>query len=146
MAKHMMPTFKELLEHALASPGNARDEAKWVMTFDLESGGGPAVRDLLEDATEAPVIELVNQLLRATVRGGASDLHVEPYEDGLRARVRVDGMLRTVLDRSDVPVRRVISRLKVMASIVRAWSNISTMVGSRSSRRSSRCCSKKAAK
>ena len=63
------------------------------------------------------MIELVNQLLRRTVRGGASDLHVEPYEDGLRARVRIDGMLRTVLDRSDVPVRRVISRLKVMAGL-----------------------------
>lgn len=87
------------------------------LTFDLEGQGGSAIRDLLEDATEAPVIELVNQLLRRTVRGGASDLHVEPYEDGLRARVRVDGMLRTVMDRTDVPVRRVISRLKVMAGL-----------------------------
>lgn len=88
------------------------------LSFDLEvQGGGPGLRDLLEDATEAPVIELVNQLLRRTVRGGASDLHVEPYEDGLRARVRIDGMLRTVMDRSDVPVRRVISRLKVMAGL-----------------------------
>ncbi|MCG6902175.1 MAG: GspE/PulE family protein [Rhodobacter sp.] len=87
------------------------------LSFDLEVQGGPGLRDLLEDATEAPVIELVNQLLRRTVRGGASDLHVEPYEDGLRARVRIDGMLRTVMDRSDVPVRRVISRLKVMAGL-----------------------------
>ncbi len=88
------------------------------LSFDLElRGGGPGLRDLLEDATEAPVIELVNQLLRRTVRAGASDLHVEPYEDGLRARVRIDGMLRSVMDRSDVPVRRVISRLKVMAGM-----------------------------
>ena len=88
------------------------------LSFDLETrDGGPGLRDLLEDATEAPVIELVNQLLRRTVRAGASDLHVEPYEDGLRARVRIDGMLRTVMDRSDVPVRRVSSRLKVMAGL-----------------------------
>lgn len=88
------------------------------LSFDLEiQGAGPGLRDLLEDATEAPVIELVNQLLRRTVRGGASDLHIEPYENGLRARVRIDGMLRTVMDRADVPVRRVISRLKVMAGL-----------------------------
>jgi len=88
------------------------------LSFDLEvRDGGPGLRDLLEDATEAPVIELVNQLLRRTVRAGASDLHVEPYEDGLRARVRIDGMLRTVMDRADVPVRRVVSRLKVMANL-----------------------------
>ncbi len=56
------------------------------LSFDLElREDAPGTRDLLEDATEAPVIELVNQLLRRTVRGGASDLHVEPHEDGLRA-------------------------------------------------------------
>jgi len=96
------------------SDGGEEDD----LSFDLEArDGGPGLRDLLEDATEAPVIELVNQLLRRTVRGGASDLHVEPHEDGLRARMRIDGMLRSVLDRSDVPVRRVISRLKVMAGL-----------------------------
>ncbi|MDZ7708806.1 MAG: GspE/PulE family protein [Roseovarius sp.] len=59
----------------------------------------------------------MNQLLRRAVRAAASDLHVEPHEAGLRARMRVDGMLQTVLDRRDVPVRRVISRLKVMAGL-----------------------------
>ncbi|KMW59434.1 General secretion pathway protein E [Candidatus Rhodobacter oscarellae] len=107
--------FEALLNSHYREGTQAGDEDD--LTFDLEAGGGPAVRDLLEDATEAPVIELVNQLMRRTVRGGASDLHVEPYEDGLRARVRVDGMLRTVMDRSDVPVRRVVSRLKVMAGM-----------------------------
>lgn len=86
--------------------------------FDLEEGtlaSGP--RDLLEDATEAPVIQLVNQLLRRAVTSGASDLHIEPHEGGLRARLRIDGFLQTVLDRSDIPVRRVVSRLKVMAGL-----------------------------
>jgi len=88
------------------------------LAFDLEEGGaGQGPRDLLEADEEAPVIQLVNQLLRRAVRAGASDLHVEPHEAGLRARMRVDGMLQTVLDRRDVPVRRVISRLKVMAGL-----------------------------
>ncbi len=97
--------------------GNTED-GEADLTFDLEAlGNSAALRDLLEDATEAPVIELVNQLLRRTVRAAASDLHVEPHDTGLRARLRVDGMLRTVMDRSDVPVRRVVSRLKVMAGL-----------------------------
>jgi len=88
------------------------------LMFDLEDGGsGQGPRDLLEDASEAPVIQLVNQLLRRAVTSGASDLHVEPHEGGLRARLRIDGFLQTVLDRNDVPVRRVISRLKVMANL-----------------------------
>lgn len=105
--------FETLLNAHYRQGGTSEED----LSFDLETRDGPGLRDLLEDATEAPVIELVNQLLRRTVRGGASDLHVEPYEDGLRARVRVDGMLRTVMDRADVPVRRVISRLKVMAGL-----------------------------
>jgi len=88
------------------------------LSFDLEETGTTARdRDLLEEASDAPVIQLVNQLLRRAVSAGASDLHVEPYEGGLRARMRIDGFLQPVMDRDDVPVRRVVSRLKVMAGL-----------------------------
>lgn len=103
---------------ALYQGGSGGDEADGEFSFDLEEGAnGRGPRDLLEDGEEAPVIQLVNQLLRRAVRAGASDLHVEPNEGGLRARMRVDGMLQSVLDRQDVPVRRVVSRLKVMAGL-----------------------------
>ncbi|WP_390915532.1 ATPase, T2SS/T4P/T4SS family [Pseudosulfitobacter sp. SM2401] len=87
--------------------------------FDLEdaNAGTTRQRDLLDETGEAPVIQLVNQLLLRAVTAGASDLHIEPYEDGLRARMRVDGFLQKIMDRSDVPVRRVVSRLKVMAGL-----------------------------
>ncbi|NCQ25175.1 MAG: type II secretion system protein GspE [Rhodobacteraceae bacterium CG17_big_fil_post_rev_8_21_14_2_50_63_15] len=104
---------------ALYQDGSSTDSASEDVAFDLEDGigKGHGPRDLLEDGEEAPVIQLVNQLLRRAVRAGASDLHVEPNETGLRARMRVDGMLQSVLDRQDVPVRRVVSRLKVMAGL-----------------------------
>lgn len=104
---------------ALYQDGTSTEAGTDDLAFDLEdgSGGGRGPRDLLEDGEEAPVIQLVNQLLRRAVRAGASDLHVEPHETGLRARMRVDGMLQSVLDRQDLPVRRVVSRLKVMAGL-----------------------------
>ena len=87
--------------------------------FDLAEGDVDTARqrDLLDADSEAPVIQLVNQLLRRAVTSGASDLHIEPYEDGLRARLRIDGFLHKIMDRSDVPTRRVVSRLKVMAGL-----------------------------
>jgi len=98
-----------------AGQGGAADE---ILSFDLEGEDRPGQsRDLLEDPADAPVIRLVNQLLRQAVRAGASDLHIEPHESGLRARMRVDGTMTQVLDRSDVPARRVVSRLKVMAAL-----------------------------
>jgi general secretion pathway protein E len=88
------------------------------VAFDLEDGArAGSTRDLLEDPEDAPVIKLVNQLLRQAVRAQASDLHLEPHEDGLRARMRVDGTMQTVFDRRDVPARRVVSRLKVMSGL-----------------------------
>lgn len=94
-------------------PGEGDD-----LSFDLEDQGQSArQRDLLEDTEDAPVIQLVNTLLRRAVTAGASDLHVEPHEDGLRIRMRVDGFLQTTMDRSDVPVRKIVSRLKVMAGL-----------------------------
>lgn len=93
------------------------DEAP-ELTFDLEQAeAGAGHRDLLETVEDAPVIEMVNQLLRRAVQAGASDLHVEPHEKGLRVRMRKDGFLQTMMDRRDVPVRRITSRLKVMAGL-----------------------------
>lgn len=103
---------------ALYRDGGEAEAGQDGLAFDLEEGAaGKGPRDLLEADEEAPVIQLVNQLLRRAVRASASDLHVEPHEAGLRARMRVDGMLQTVFDRRDVPVRRVVSRLKVMAGL-----------------------------
>lgn len=113
----------EAFEAALArlyQAGGAQAEAQpdEALSFDLEGDAQPgAARDLLEDPADAPVIRLVNQLLRQAVRAGASDLHIEPHEAGLRARMRIDGTMQPVFDRRDVPARRVVSRLKVMAAL-----------------------------
>jgi general secretion pathway protein E len=86
--------------------------------FDLEDKGVNArQRDLLEDPGDAPVIQLVNRLLRRAVLNAASDLHFEPHEKGLRVRMRVDGFLQEIMDRADVPTKRIVSRLKVMAGL-----------------------------
>lgn len=88
------------------------------LSFDLEEAAfARRQRDLLDEPGDAPVIQLVNQLLRRAVQNGASDLHIEPHEGGLRVRMRIDGFLQEVMDRADVPVRRIVSRLKVMAGL-----------------------------
>jgi len=94
----------------------AENEA--AVVFDLEDDEASGkVRDILKDPSDAPVVRLVNGLLRQAVRAHASDLHLEPYEDGLRVRMRVDGTMRALLNRRDVPARRLVSRIKVMAGL-----------------------------
>ena len=68
-------------------------------------------------AEEAPIIKLVNLILTDSVKRGASDIHVEPYETELRVRFRVDGQLQTVMS---PPMRlkdAITSRMKIMAKL-----------------------------
>jgi type IV pilus assembly protein PilB len=68
-------------------------------------------------AEEAPIIKLVNLVLTDSVKRGASDIHLEPYETEMRVRFRVDGVLQTVMS---PPLRlkdAMTSRLKIMAKL-----------------------------
>ena len=68
-------------------------------------------------AEEAPIIKLVNLILTDSVKRGASDIHIEPYELEMRVRFRVDGQLQTVMS---PPLRlkdAITSRLKIMAKL-----------------------------
>ncbi len=68
-------------------------------------------------AEEAPIIKLVNLILTDSVKRGASDIHIEPYELELRVRFRIDGVLQTVMS---PPLRlkdAITSRLKIMAKL-----------------------------
>jgi type IV pilus assembly protein PilB len=68
-------------------------------------------------AEEAPIIKLVNLILTDSVKRGASDIHLEPYETELRVRFRVDGQLQTVMT---PPLRlkdAITSRMKIMAKL-----------------------------
>lgn len=117
-AVQVVAQAQEAFEATLTRLYQAEDDGQDGLTFELEETDMRGQQgDLLEDAKDAPVVQLVNQLLRQAVRAGASDLHIEPHEGGLRVRMRIDGFLRTVTDRTDVPVRRVVSRLKVMAGL-----------------------------
>ena len=72
------------------------------------------LRDL---ASEAPVIRLVNLLINRAVEQRASDIHIEPFENELKIRYRIDGVLHDI----DSPPRRqqaaIVSRVKIMAKL-----------------------------
>jgi len=74
--------------------------------------------DRLKDiASEAPVIRLVNLLITQAVEARASDIHIEPMENELRVRYRVDGVLRPVESPPHRLASAMISRVKIMAKL-----------------------------
>jgi general secretion pathway protein E len=85
-----------------ALPAQLRDD-------DIES-----LRDL---ASGAPVVRAVNDLLEKAVEMRASDIHIEPFQNGLVVRMRIDGLLRQVASPANVLPQAVISRIKIVANL-----------------------------
>ncbi|MBI2779573.1 MAG: type II secretion system ATPase GspE [Gammaproteobacteria bacterium] len=73
--------------------------------------------DLLETEDDAPIIRLINALLTEAVKENASDIHIEPFENRLVVRFRVDGVLREVLEPKRVLAPLIAARIKVMAKL-----------------------------
>ena len=77
----------------------------------------PEQADLLESEDDAPIIRLINAVLTQAVKENASDIHVEPFENRLVVRFRVDGVLREVLQSRRAVAPLVVSRIKVMSKL-----------------------------
>jgi type IV pilus assembly protein PilB len=75
------------------------------------------LNDLEKASEEAPVIKLVNHLLMDSIRKGASDIHIEPYEKSLRVRYRIDGVLYDIMHPPLKLKNAVSSRIKVMSNL-----------------------------
>ncbi len=77
----------------------------------------PEPEDLMESDDDAIVIRLINALLTQAVKENASDIHIEPFENRLVVRFRVDGQLREVLAPQRAAAAPIVSRIKVMAKL-----------------------------
>ncbi len=82
-----------------------------ALADDIDDG------ELLSGEGDAPVIRLINAILSQAVQEKASDIHVEPYEDRVSVRFRIDGVLKEVLSPKPVLAPVLVSRLKVMARL-----------------------------
>ncbi|MBM3328393.1 MAG: type II secretion system protein GspE [Calditrichaeota bacterium] len=72
---------------------------------------------LAAQASDAPIVKLVNLMLAQAVKEKASDIHIEPEESLLRVRFRVDGIMREIYTQPKKLQGAIISRLKIMASL-----------------------------
>jgi general secretion pathway protein E len=113
--------FDQLLNRAYESGSNAAMQ----MAEGLESETDlsqvaqdlPEPSDLLESEDDAPIIRLINAILTQAVKENASDIHIEPFENRLVVRFRIDGVLREVVQSRRAVAPLVVSRIKVMSRL-----------------------------
>jgi general secretion pathway protein E len=77
----------------------------------------PEPSDLIDSDDDAPIIRLINALLTQAVKDGASDIHIEPYENRLVVRFRIDGVLKEMLQSRRAVAPLIVSRIKVMSKL-----------------------------
>lgn len=85
---------------------------------DQFAGDEDFIEHLKDLASEAPVIRVVNQIIHRALDLGASDIHIEPFDDGLHLRYRVDGVIQEMPDPPAVSQAPAIaSRIKLLAHL-----------------------------
>src|SRR5688572_22202444 len=105
--------------HVPATRPGRRDEragAEGLMRRIEEEPGEP-IAGLQERSEAAPIIDLVDLVVKSAIKAGASDVHVEPMEKGVLIRHRLDGLLKEVMDLPKWVHEGLIARLKIMAGM-----------------------------
>jgi type IV pilus assembly protein PilB len=96
-----------------------------VDEFDKIVGSALDNVDVLEEKddseivkdVEAPIVKLVNGIFVNAIKSGASDIHIEPYENSLRVRYRIDGVMYTVMNLPTKIKAALTSRVKIMSKL-----------------------------
>lgn len=94
-------TVHELVESAIQEPSIAQTEEQ---------------RDVLTEV-DAPLIRLVNQIIMSAISKMASDIHIEPFEDNIYVRYRIDGVLHDILTLPPKLKSALITRIKIMSNM-----------------------------
>jgi len=110
----------EVLEHAFARLFDSGDAAIQRIVKELDDLGNledADVEELIDQAKEAPVVRLVNQLLSDALAQAASDIHIEPFGNRLQVRYRIHGRLQEISAPPAALSAAVISRIKILARL-----------------------------
>lgn len=94
-----------------------RDGMELDLEAALDETEEATLDELQRSSEEAPIIKLVNLILSDSIKKGASDIHLEPYEKDFRVRFRIDGILYNMMN---PPLRlkdAITSRIKIMAKM-----------------------------
>jgi general secretion pathway protein E len=113
--------FDEALSEVYALSGQTAQSI--ARDFDADSSldaladSAGATADLLDNQDDAPVIRLINGIIAEAINQSASDIHLEPYEHTIIVRLRIDGVMREILQAPAKVKARLVSRIKVMARL-----------------------------
>ena len=111
--------LQRVFDQYYGARGTMDDILKSIDTHKLEikEGAEPELKALEGLVEEAPVVKLVNLIINEAIKAGASDIHIEPEEDKLITRYRIDGVLHEAVSPPKNLQPAVISRIKILSGM-----------------------------
>lgn len=73
--------------------------------------------DVAEAVNSAPVVKLVNSMIDYAIRAGSSDIHIEPMEDRVRVRIRIDGVMQEIMSNPISARDAIVTRIKILGGM-----------------------------
>lgn len=111
-------SIKSAIEQFYGVTGNMEDVLEAIDKQKLTKLPDNVSAKILEDlAQEAPIVKYVNLLIMEAVKNRASDIHIEPEEDTLRIRFRIDGFLHEISSPPKHTQSAIISRVKILSKL-----------------------------
>ena len=114
------PVFElseDSIQNLLGSEESLGDINWDELEFERPEGEDDVIEDLADDLNKEAVIQAVAKVLIKSFQDGASDIHIEPSENDLRIRFRIDGVLRTFITLPTFAIQPITARLKVMSGL-----------------------------
>ena len=105
------------LDDVLDSMDHIQSDIMKDVEFDDSDEDDQGITDLAREAEGAPIIKLTNNIIALALKKGASDIHIEPLERGLRVRYRIDGVLREEMMLPKKVQLPLISRVKIISKL-----------------------------
>lgn len=109
--------FETIIRNYRTLPGEVGKALESLAGEGIEKEEGDSIKSIEDITAEAPVSKIVAVLVRHAVESRASDIHIEPFEDRVRTRFRIDGILTTTLTLPKTLQSAVVTRIKILSDL-----------------------------
>lgn len=106
----------EAIEQYYETESAERALEEFKQNYEIESTD-ELDEDMLSEISNAPVVKLVNSIIRQAVRMRASDIHIEPFERIVRVRLRIDGDLQEIMTPAKATHSAIVTRIKIISKL-----------------------------
>ena len=114
----MLATHSSILDSVKVNYGKeSAAKAAEELGQDLAGEESDENSDITEAVNSAPVVKLVNSMIDYAIRAGSSDIHIEPLEDRVRVRIRIDGVMQEIMSNPLSARDAIITRIKILGGM-----------------------------